>query len=55
MNNTKLFLIPVGEPEFLFGRSLIYTIRRHSAGQSSPEASKAAQTSSEKAALADNR
>jgi len=37
--------------EFFYGRSLIYTIRRHSAGQSDSEAAKIAQDSADKARL----
>jgi len=55
MNNANLSLAPIAEPDFIYGRSIIYTIRRHSAGQSVPEASKVAQASFEKAALASRR
>ncbi len=55
MDNANLSLVPATVPEFLYGRSLIYTIRRHSAGQSLPEASEAARKSVEKATLADQR
>lgn len=55
MDNANLSLVPAAVPEFLYGRSLIYAIRRHSVGQSLPEASEAARKSVGKASLGDQR
>ena len=55
MNSLDLSPVPAVEPEFFYGRSLIYTIRRHGAGESAFEASKAAELSAEKARLTASR